>query len=223
MVEQERKGRGLFITVEGIEGAGKSTIIQFLRDYLQQRNVDCVTTREFGGTEVAEAVRELLLDRHYETEKMCQDTEILLAFAGRAQHLVGLIRPALQQGKWVLCDRFTDSTYAYQSYGRGATVERVAVIEQWVQQGLKPDYTILLDVDVAVGMTRLHERKRNQGVNLDRIESEGVWFFQRIRDGYLAMAAQEPQRFRVINASQSKEEVLMQLEQIFSEIVNNHL
>jgi len=206
--------RGLFITVEGIEGAGKSAVMQFMKNYLQQHDIDCVTTREFGGTEIAEAIRQVLLNYHYQ-EKMCQDTEILLAFASRAQHLANLIVPTIEQGKWVLCDRFTDSTYAYQGYGRGASRERIATIEEWTQHGIKPNYTLLLDVDTSIGFERL--QTRNNG--LDRIESEELQFFRRVREGYLDLAAQEPQRFQIIDAARTQEEVLIQLEKILGKIV----
>jgi dTMP kinase len=210
-----QKHLGLFITVEGVEGAGKSTVMQFMKNYLQERNIQCLTTREFGGTEIAEAIRKVLLEYHYQ-ETMCQETEILLAFASRAQHLANLILPNLQKGTWVLCDRFTDSTYAYQGFGRGAAYERIKIIEDWVQRGLKPDYTFLLDLDAATGLARL--KKRSAG--LDRIESEEVQFFQRVRNGYLKMAAQEPHRYRVINAVLKPEEVLAQLEQHLAQIVS---
>lgn len=199
--------RGLFITVEGVEGAGKSTVMQFMQNYLQERQIDCITTREFGGTEIAEFIRKVLLEYHYQ-EKMCQETEILLAFASRAQHLANLILPNLQKGTWVLCDRFTDSTYAYQGYGRGAAYERIKVIEDWVQRGLKPDYTFLLDLDVKTGMARLKTRS----TGLDRIESEEEQFFQRVRNGYLELAAKDPHRYRIINAAEKPQDVLMQLE-----------
>ena len=211
----DAKKRGLFITVEGVEGAGKSTVMQFMKRYLQEHGIDCITTREFGGTEIAEAIRHLLLNQHY-AEQMCQDTEVLLAFAARAQHLTALILPTINQGVWVLCDRFTDSTYAYQGYGRGVPLERLAVLEEWVQRGVKPDYTFLLDVDVVAGLERLRERQNNF---LDRIESEETAFFERVRAGYLEMAARDAQRFRVINGGQSKDDVLTNLESSLKKIV----
>lgn len=205
---------GLFITIEGVEGAGKSTVIQFIQNYLAAHHINCVTTREFGGTEIAEEIRHVLLDKHY-VEKMSQNTEVLLAFAARAQHLAELILPTLKRGKWVLCDRFTDSTYAYQGYGRGVPLVRLATIEEWVQHGLKPDYTLLLDITPEAGLARLRERQNG----FDRIESEEISFFERVRAGYLEIAAQEPQRYRIIDAGRNKEEVLAQLEQSLAEIV----
>lgn len=215
MSRSQAQQRGLFITVEGVEGAGKSTVMHFMRDYLQTRAIPCITTREFGGTEIAEAIRHVLLDKHYE-EKMSQDTEVLLAFAARAQHLAGLILPMLAQGTWVLCDRFTDSTYAYQGYGRGVPLERLRVIEEWVQRSVKPDYTLLLDIDIATGFARLRRRQNN----LDRIESEAMQFFERVRAGYLALAARDSKRFCIIDAGQNENDVLVQLEQNIAVIVD---
>ena len=208
---------GVFITVEGIEGAGKSTVMEFMQNYLKDRHIDCITTREFGGTEIAETIRRVLLEYHYQ-EKMCQKTEILLAFASRAQHLSNLILPNLQKGTWVLCDRFTDSTYAYQGYGRGVDLAWIKVIEDWVQQGLCPDYTFLLDLDVAIGFARLKTR----ATKLDRIESEQAEFFQRVRNGYLSMAQKNSTRYRIINAADTPEMVLQQLEKYLNQIVANY-
>ena len=206
--------QGCFITIEGIEGAGKSTVMQFIKDYLVARNIECVVTREFGGTEIAEKIRHILLNQIHQ-EKMCFDTEILLAFAQRAQHLERLILPSLQAGKWVLCDRFTDSTYAYQGGGRGVPLERIAIIEEWVQHGLQPDYTLLLDLDVELALHRV--KRRQEG--LDRIESEELHFFEKVRQGYLERAQQNPQRFRVFDASLSQAQVLANLEQVLAKIL----
>jgi dTMP kinase len=206
--------RGCFITIEGIEGAGKSTVVQFIKDYLSAHKIECVLTREFGGTEIAEKIRHILLNQVHQ-EKMCSDTEILLAFAQRAQHLARLILPSLEAGKWVLCDRFTDSTYAYQGSGRGVPLERIAIIEEWVQCGLQPDYTLLLDLDVGLGLHRVKKRQ----VGLDRIESEELHFFERVRQGYLERAKQYPKRFRVIDAALPQEQVLAKLEQVLAEIL----
>lgn len=206
--------RGCFITVEGIEGAGKSTVMQFIKEYLSAHKIECVVTREFGGTEIAEKIRHVLLNQIHK-EKMCSDTEILLAFAQRAQHLARLILPSLEDGKWVLCDRFTDSTYAYQGSGRGVALDRIAVIEEWVQRGLQPDYTLLLDLDVELGLHRVKHRQEG----LDRIESEELYFFEKVRQGYLERAQQYPERFRVIDASLPQPQVLISLERILIEIL----
>lgn len=208
------KKQGVFITVEGIEGAGKSTVMQFMLKYLQEQSISCITTREFGGTEIAETIRHVLLDYHYK-EKMCQETEILLAFASRAQHVSNLIKPTLANGSWVLCDRFTDSSYAYQGYGRGVCYERIKTIADWVLQGFKPNYTFLLDLNVSTGFKRLKQRSNK----LDRIESEEHAFFQKVRNGFLKMAQNEPQRYIVINAEQQQDEVLQDIQQHLNIII----
>lgn len=209
------KKHGVFITVEGIEGAGKSTVMQFMLQYLQNHGVNCIPTREFGGTEIAEAIRKVLLNYHYE-ETMCQETEILLAFASRAQHVKSLIQPTLQQGTWVLCDRFTDSSYAYQGYGRGVSYDRIKTIADWVLQGFKPDYTFLLDLDVATGFKRLKQRS----ANLDRIESEEQTFFQDVRTGFLEMAKKEPHRYIIIDAEPEQTTVLQAIQKHLDTILS---
>jgi dTMP kinase len=192
--------RGRFITFEGIEGAGKTTQILRLRDYLVSQKIDCLLTREPGGTEVAEVIRSVVLDKTLQT--MHSDTELLLIFAARAEHLQQKILPALQRGQWVLCDRFTDASYAYQGYGRGISLERMTVLEQWVQGELQPDLTLLFDLPVAMGLSRAGKRGE-----ADRFESETVDFFTRVRDGYLQRAHRYPERFRVIDASADEENV----------------
>ena len=192
--------RGRFITVEGIEGAGKSTQMSVIGEFLKQRDIGVVVTREPGGTVLAEAVRELLLDPN--NRGMSTDTELLLVFAARAEHLNKVIGPALESGDWVLSDRFTDATFAYQGGGRGVEAARIAVLEQWVQGWLRPDMTLLLDLPVETGMARIATRGQ-----ADRFESEGVEFFQRIRSSYLQRAADEPRRFRCIDASASVDAV----------------
>jgi dTMP kinase len=203
--------RGLFITVEGIEGAGKSTVVAFINEFLKTHKVEFVVTREFGGTEIAEKIRHVILSHH--NEVMCDDTELLLAFAARAQHLAVLIIPALTEGKWVLCDRFTDSSYAYQGGGRGILAERISTIENWVQGDLRPDFTILLDIDPEISFARIKTK------TLDRIEVEKKYFFQKIRECYLERAKREPKRFRIVDANQDHEGVLQQLVKILEEIV----
>lgn len=192
--------KGKFITIEGGEGVGKSSNIAFILSYLKNKNIDVVSTREPGGTVVSEKIRELLLDAN--NKSMVSDTELLLMFAARAQHLDELIKPSLAENKWVLCDRFTDATYAYQGGGRGIPMQRIADLETWVQADLRPDLTILLDVSIEIGMKRASERSEP-----DRIEQEKFTFFESVRQAYLQMAKDFPQRYRVIDASQDLEAV----------------
>jgi len=205
--------KGLFITLEGIEGAGKTTAAKFLADCLEKAKIGYILTREPGGTEIAEKIRDVLLD-HYQ-EKMHPDTEMLLYFAGRAQHLNQVIIPALNQGKWVLCDRFTDATYAYQGGGRGLSQDKIAILEQWVQGDMRPDYTLLFDLMVQDGLKRI---KKNRV--LDRLEVEQENFFTRVRNYYLQQAKKESKRFRVIDASKSFIEVSQQLENVLQQIID---
>ncbi len=196
--------RGRFITVEGIEGAGKSTQMAAIREYLSAQGVRVVVTREPGGTRLGEAVRALLLDPG--NRGMSSDTELLLVFAARAEHLHKVIVPALEAGDWVLSDRFTDATFAYQGGGRGVDGARIAALEQWVQGELRPDLTLLLDLPVATGMARISARGRP-----DRFEREDPAFFERIRACYLQRADAEPGRFRCIDASAPVEAVSAQV------------
>lgn len=193
--------RGKFISLEGGEGAGKSTLLAGLQKYLVGQGVPLVQTREPGGTALGEAVRAIVLDaaRH----DMCAEAELLLMFASRAQLVRECIEPALAAGKWVLCDRFTDASYAYQGGGRGVPKERIAVLEQWATEGLTPDLTLLLDLPVATGRARAAGRGE-----ADRIESEADAFFERVRAAYRARAAEQPQRFRIIDASLAPSQVL---------------
>ena len=184
-----------FITVEGGEGVGKTTNIAFIRKWLEQQGLDYVATREPGGTPLAEEIRGLLVNPREEV--VDENTELLLMFAARAQHLSQVIRPAMNAGKWVLCDRFTDATYAYQGGGRGVAVEKIAQLETLVQGTLRPDLTLLLDIGVEQGMARASERGAP-----DRFEQEKLAFFHAVRDCYLARAAAEPRRYRIIDASQ---------------------
>ncbi|MEP1471725.1 MAG: dTMP kinase [Halieaceae bacterium] len=204
--------RGLFITVEGGEGVGKSTNIAFLEAYLREHGVELEVTREPGGTAMAEAIRELLLEPR--DESVHPVTELLLMFAARSQHLHSRIEPALAAGRWVLCDRFTDATYAYQSGGRGISARLVRELEQIVQGDLRPDYTLLLDAPVATGMGRARERGA-----LDRFEQEQLEFFERVRATYLQLAEQSSGRFRLIDASQSLDEVQQQLLKVCRELL----
>ncbi|HFE37341.1 MAG TPA: dTMP kinase, partial [Gammaproteobacteria bacterium] len=185
----------MFITIEGGEGGGKSTNLAFMEAYLRHAGQQVLVTREPGGTPLGEQIRQLLLAPEY--KGMGRNSETLLMFAARAQHLAEVIRPALSQGKWVLCDRFTDATYAYQGGGRGIDPGRIKVLEEWVQGDLRPDLTLLFDLPVETGMQRAGLRAA-----LDRFEQEKRQFFENVRDCYLAMAEENPARYRVINASQ---------------------
>lgn len=204
--------RGCFITVEGTEGVGKTTNMDFTRDFLHQSGIEVVTTREPGGTHLGEAIRELLLGHKH--DGMADDTELLLMFAARAEHIAQVIRPALERGAWVLCDRFTDATYAYQGGGRGIALERIAALENWVQGELRPDMTLLLDVPVEIGLTRAGKRSEP-----DRFEKEKHDFFERVRGMYLQRAGEAPDRYRVIDAAQPLEAVQAQLQQVLASII----
>jgi len=199
-----------FITVEGIEGVGKSTNLAFIRDYLRKFKRQVVLTREPGGTALGEEIRDLLLDHRH--DGMAADTELLLMFAARAEHLARVIRPELAAGKFVVCDRFTDATYAYQGGGRGIPGERIAMLERWVQGELRPDLTLLLDVPVALGLQRAGARQV-----ADRFEQEQSEFFDRVRSCYLSMARQESHRYRLIDASLALEEVQQQIANVLNE------
>jgi len=186
--------KGKFITVEGIEGVGKTTNIDFIHQQLQAAGRDVVLTREPGGTPLAEAIRGLLLDPAY--TGMDSTCELQLMFAARAEHLAKVVWPALEQGQWVLCDRFTDATYAYQGGGRGIDSGVITRLEELVQGDFRPDLTLLLDVPVEIGLARAGKRGA-----LDRFEQEKVEFFERVRNAYLEMAQRSPDRYRVIDAS----------------------
>jgi dTMP kinase len=185
---------GRFLTVEGIEGVGKSSNIAFIAEYLRGRGKTVVTTREPGGTPVSERIREVLL--HSEKGSVSDTCELLLMFAARASHLDGLIRPALARGEWVVCDRFTDATYAYQGAGRGLPEPLIATLEGLVQDSIAPDLTILLDADLEV----TGERRRQRGLQ-DRFEAEESAFFARVREKYLDIAKAEPDRVKLVDAS----------------------
>jgi dTMP kinase len=193
--------RGKFISLEGGEGAGKSTLLAGLREHIEQHGIALVQTREPGGTAVGEAVRAIVLDPAL--HGLAAETELLLMFASRAQLVREVIEPALSTGRWVLCDRFADASYAYQGGGRGQPTQRIAELERWACAGVKPDLTLLLDLPVATGRARAAGRG-----DADRIEVEADAFFERVRASYRERAAAEPERFRVIDASQSPAAVL---------------
>jgi dTMP kinase len=192
--------QGKFITVEGTEGVGKTTNIEFIQNWLNSYNVDFIATREPGGTPLAEQVREILLAPR--DEKVSDATELLLMFAGRAQHLERVILPALSNGTWVLCDRFTDATYAYQGFGRQMDKDMISQLELLVQGNLRPNLTLVLDIPVEIGLERANLRSAP-----DRFEQEEMEFFHRVRNGYLAMAKTYSDRYVVIDASQCLESV----------------
>jgi dTMP kinase len=199
--------RGKFITLEGLEGSGKSTQIPRLEQHLAARGIEVTVTREPGGTPLAEKLRQVVLNPG--SENISAEAELLVMFAARAVHLDNLIRPALDAGRWVLCDRFTDATFAYQGAGRGVGDESIAGLENLVQRELRPDLTLLLDLPVEVGLRRAAAR-RGRGAP-DRFELEGSEFFQRVRARFLALAAQHPQRIRVIDADRPLQEVTADL------------
>ena len=202
-----------FITLEGGEGAGKTTCLKHIEKRIKEAGIDLCVTREPGGTRTGEKIREILLDRG--NFDILDDTELLLMFAARSQHLNELIRPALAADTWVLCDRFTDATYAYQGGGREIAVQRIAELEQWVQQGLKPDLTLLLDLPVEVGLERAGQRSTP-----DRFESENIAFMQRMRSSYLEIARQEPDRVKIIDSSQALENVLLQIDGVLKGVLS---
>ena len=201
---------GKFITLEGSEGVGKTTNIEFVCELLEASKVPFIRTREPGGTPLAEALREAMLA--VREEEVSGMTELLIVFAARTQHLEQVIRPALALGQWVVCDRFTDASYAYQGYGRGLNIELISALESWVQNGLQPDLTLLLDLAPEVAEQRMQERTK------DRMESEQREFYQRFRAGYLERAAQQA-RFRIIDAEQSVDGVAAQIEAHVTDLI----
>nr|WP_283950169.1 dTMP kinase [Pseudomonas piscis] len=203
---------GLFITLEGPEGAGKSTNREYLAERLRAAGIEVVLTREPGGTPLAERIREVLLTPA--DEIMNADTELLLVFAARAQHLATVIRPALERGAVVLCDRFTDSTYAYQGAGRGLSLARIAALEDFVQGPLRPDLSLVFDLPVEVGLARASARGR-----LDRFEQEGREFFQKVRQAFLTRAQAAPERYFLVDASQPLAEVQRSLDGLLPQLL----
>ncbi|MGD8934182.1 MAG: dTMP kinase [Gammaproteobacteria bacterium] len=201
---------GKFITIEGIEGVGKTTNREYIRDQLQQNGKPCIETREPGGTPLGEALREMLLEHKH--EGMSSDAELLMMFAARAEHLHKVILPALEAGNNVLCDRFTEATYAYQGGGRGINAKKISDLENWVQGELRPDLTIILDAPVAIGRERAGKRSAP-----DRIEKEQNDFFERVRHTYLELAEHYPHRIAVVDASVSIAKVQDQIYHVMKE------
>jgi dTMP kinase len=204
--------RGKFITLEGGEGVGKTTNLSFIKEYLQQQGLIVTVTREPGGTLLAEKIRQLVLDK--DSERIGDTTELLLMFAARAQHIQHVIAPALAQGQWVLCDRFTDATYAYQGGGRELSIETIALLEQLVQGELRPDLTLLLDAPIEIGM----ERAQKRGA-FDRFEAEKISFFTRVREMYLSRAAQQPVRIKIIQSHQSLANVQQEIVTVLKQFI----
>ncbi len=195
--------RGQFITLDGIDGAGKSTHLAFMQQWFKNQGIEAIFSREPGGTPVGEALRGLLLDPD---TKASLNTETLMMFAARMQHIEDVIEPALAAGKWVISDRFTDATFAYQGGGRGVPLARIQILEDWVQQGLQPDLTLLLDVSLSVSEERLARTREK-----DRFEQEARDFFERTRNVYLDRAHAHPDRYVVLDSSQPIETVQMQI------------
>ena len=206
--------RGKFITVEGIEGVGKSTNIDFLAALIEEKGHAVIRTREPGGTPMAERIRELLLEHGEET--MTDIAELLLFFAARSLHIHNAIKPALQAGRWVVCDRFTDASRAYQGNGRGLNKKTIDTLAGWVHEDLQPDLTILLDAPAEIGMHRAGRRGA-----ADRLEIEKMEFYARVRNGYLALAESEPERFAVIDASQPLAQVQASIGENVVRLIND--
>ena len=204
---------GRFITLEGIEGVGKTSNIAYVQCLLKDKSIPVLLTREPGGTALAENIRQLLLDK--DQESIAEQTELLMMFAARAQHIKHVINPALEQGIWVICDRFTDATYAYQGGGRNMALSAIQWLESFVQADLRPDLTLLLDAPVQLGMQRVVQRGK-----MDRFESEKVAFFEKVRQAYLTIAKQQPERVKIIDATQSLENVQSQISNILSPFIH---
>ena len=212
--------RGKFITIEGQDGAGKSTNVSVVKAWLAEQGIDFEHSREPGGTQFGETIRELILNSsnsQSSVSKFGDKAELLLLFAARAQHIEEVIEPALASGKWLLCDRFTDATYAYQGGGRGLSWDEIAQLEQAVQGDLRPDLTILLDLPVELGESRTGNR--NKGFAPDRFEQQKLDFKQRVRDAYLKIACNEPDRLRVVDASASLNDVEEQIQNSLNEFL----
>jgi dTMP kinase len=196
---------GQFITIEGTEGVGKTTQNEAIQTWMNNKGIDYIVTREPGGTQIGEKIRALLLDKT--NKAMGSDAELLLMFAARSEHVEKKIQPALAKGQWVLCDRFVDSSFAYQGFGRGLGVERIKQLEQWTLGSLKPNKTFLLKMDIAQGLQRAAAR-----ADLDRFEEEKLDFYNKVEKGYLYRAEHDPDRFSIIDASQTIEKVTQDIE-----------
>ena len=202
-----------FITFEGVDGAGKSTHLNWFAETLRIRGIDLLVTREPGGTPLGEKLREILLH-----EPMHAETEALLMFAARREHIEKVIKPALAKGTWVISDRFTDASFAYQGGGRGVPVEKLEQLESWVQGSLQPDLTLLFDIPVEVARERLNKNVSQTNITLDKFEQEKSDFFDKVRNAYLVRAQKNPHRFAIIRAEHTPEEVKANLQKIVSSI-----
>lgn len=203
---------GKFLTIEGTEGVGKSTNLAFVADWLRGRGIEVIVTREPGGTPLAEEIRSLLLSKR--EEPFDETAELLLVFAARAQHLAQVIKPALARGAWVLSDRFTDATFAYQGGGRGLSKATIEQLEQLVQGDLRPDLTLILDIDVELGLNRARQRGE-----LDRFESEAIVFFERVRAAYRQRAESAPNRYALVDAGKTLDEVQIEIDQVLTSLI----
>lgn len=209
------QNKSLFITIEGIEGAGKSTNAKLVLEYFNNLKLPILHTREPGGTLIAEKIRNIILQQDIE-EAITAEAELLLLFAARSQHLANLIIPALHDGKIVICERFTDASFAYQGAGRGIDIKYIKYLENFVQQDLRPDLTLLFDVEVQVGLARVQKRG-----SLDRIEQEKIDFFARVRAKYLELASNN-NRYKIINANYDLATIKIQLTTILDQYLNDH-
>jgi len=207
------ENQSMFITLEGSEGAGKSTSLQFIKGWFEDKGITPVMTREPGGTPFAEEIRELLLATR--TEKVASDTELLLMYAARVQHCQKFIIPELNKGKWVISDRFNDASFAYQGTARGLDISRISILDHWCLQDFKPDLTLFLDISVELGLQRAGQRSTP-----DRFEEEDMKFFENVRRGYLQRAECEPERIKVINASGSIEQVQTRIATVLEANIN---
>ncbi|MGD9591877.1 MAG: dTMP kinase [Candidatus Berkiella sp.] len=206
------QNKGKLITVEGIEGVGKTSNVNFIAKYIRDAGKQVIVTREPGGTPVAEAIRGIILADF--DEQMFGETELLLLYAGRLQHVENVIKPALNKGQWVVCDRFTDATYAYQGAGRGVPIPKIDELYRWTLGNFEPDWTILLDAPVDLAFERILKLR-----DLDRIEREKKSFFEKIRMQYLAMSVRHPERYRVVDASRPLVEVQNEITSIMAKII----
>jgi len=204
MKQKSSQYPGKFITFEGVEGVGKTTQCARLRKYLESKGIEVVLTREPGGTPLAESIREVVLDR--EDEAISSEAELLLMFAARAVHLSNKIVPALERGAWVICDRFTDATVAYQGFGRGQSLEFIQILAENVQHSLWPDLTFLLDAPIELGLQRVAQRGES-----NRFETEKIEFFTKVREGYLYLSEKYPERIKPIDAVQSMDDVTKEI------------
>ncbi len=208
----KKNNKALFITFEGVEGAGKTTNIDYIAEKIKKSGQDFILTREPGGTTLGEKIRELLISN--DLPEMHHDTELLLMFAARAEHVQRIILPALEKGQWVLCDRFTDASYAYQGAGRGIDSHNIQILENLVQGSLRPDITFLFDLDAEIGLSRAQSRGET-----DRFEQQHIDFFNRVRNQYLKMANDNTDRYRIVNAEHELDVVQEQINGLLNELI----